>query len=430
MRIAFVVNGFPALSETFILDQVTGLIDRGHEIDIYASERSREPVAHEAVSRYGLLERTRFQPSMPGGYLLRVLKGLALAPLTYWRTPTAFPRALNVFRYGRTAASLRLVYGGVPFLRGPEHDLIYCHYGWNGLKCVMLRDMGLLRGKIMTAFYGADVSEHVRTFGEGVYRELFAGGDLFLPLSQCMRRRLIELGCDESRIQVHHTGIDPARLAFTPRRPRADGGVKILTIARLVEKKGIEFGIRAVAKLAAQGHKIEYGIIGDGLLRESLQGLIDELDLGDRVRMLGWKRRAEVVDILEGAQILLAPSVTSADGDEEGTPIVLMMALASGMPVVSSRHSGIPELVEDGVSGFLVPERDIDALAGKLAYLVAHPEDWPRFGRAGRAAMVAEHDINKLNDALAETCARLIGDGDDARGAHGGRGRGGGTDGP
>jgi colanic acid/amylovoran biosynthesis glycosyltransferase len=132
------------------------------------------------------------------------------------------------------------------------------------------------------------------------------------------------------------------------------------------------------------------------------------LNIRDRVKLLGWKRQEEVVALLSGADILLAPSVTGADGDQEGIPVVLMEALAQGVPVLSTYHSGIPELVQDGQSGFLVPERDVAALADKLGYLVQHPECWPELGRAGRRYVETYYDINKLNDQLVDLYRRLL----------------------
>jgi colanic acid/amylovoran biosynthesis glycosyltransferase len=183
-----------------------------------------------------------------------------------------------------------------------------------------------------------------------------------------------------------------------------------VTIARLVEKKGVEYGIRAVAKLVRAKLSIEYHVIGDGPLREDLRQLIQELDANDTVKLLGWKQQQEVVEILNNAHIMLAPSVTSQDGDQEGIPVSLMEAMARGLPIVSTQHSGIPELIENGVSGFLVPEQDVDALAEKLGYLIEHPEVWPEMGRAGRVYVEKHYDINKLNNQLVEIYQKLLTD--------------------
>ena len=429
MRIAFMVNSFPAISETFVLDQITGLIDRGHEVDVYAAERGDGPTAHDDVAAYGLLARARYYPRMPGNYLLRALKGLALVPARYWRRPTACLRALNVFRYGAFAASLRPLYGAVPFLPGRSYDVVHCHHGWNGTLGAVLVDMGLLKGKLVVTLHGFDMSAHLRRAGENAYRFLFERADLLLPVSECWRRRLVELGCDERKIRVHRMGVDLAKWAFAPRapafarssrdrrggsselrpdKPDADETIRIATVGRLVEKKGVEFGIRAVAKLLAKGDRIEYTVVGDGPLRGRLLALARELGAGDAVKLVGPRTRGEVVEILARTHVFLAPSVTAADGDQEGLPVVLMEAMATGAPLVATRHSGIPELVEDGVSGFLVPERDADALAAALGRLVAHPAEWAGLGRAARAAVEERHDAGRLNDELVRTFERLL----------------------
>ncbi len=120
-------------------------------------------------------------------------------------------------------------------------------------------------------------------------------------------------------------------------------------------------------------------------------------------------RQDEVAELLRDSHILLAPSVTAADGDQEGIPVALMEAMSLGMPVVSTYHSGIPELIQDGVSGFLVPEREVDALADRLQYLLEHPQRWPELGRAGRRAVEEHFNIDKLNDRLADIYQQLIG---------------------
>ena len=123
---------------------------------------------------------------------------------------------------------------------------------------------------------------------------------------------------------------------------------------------------------------------------------------------MGWKDQHEVIEILNEASIMLAPSITSKDGDREGIPVGLMEAMAVGLPVVSTYHSGIPELVKDGISGFLVPERDVDALAQKLGYLIENPDKWAEMGLAGREYVENFYDINKLNDQLVDTYQNLL----------------------
>jgi colanic acid/amylovoran biosynthesis glycosyltransferase len=263
-----------------------------------------------------------------------------------------------------------------------------------------LKSAGILRGPLFTTFYGYDVTRYVRQNGPRVYRALFAYADRILCLGRKMRDELIELQCDERKLEVHHLGVDLSRFGFSPRKPKNNGAVEIVTPARLVEKKGLEYAIRAVAKLVAKYPLVQYRIAGDGPLRNHLQHVIDSLKLNSRIHLLGWQTQEQVVELLRNADILLAPSVTAADGDQEGTPTVLIEALAQGLPVITTEHSGIPEIVRDGESGFLVPERDIEALFERTSHLIDHPDLWEVLGRAGRLHVEKHFDINVLNDRL------------------------------
>ena len=173
----------------------------------------------------------------------------------------------------------------------------------------------------------------------------------------------------------------------------------MITIGRLVEKKGIEYAIRAVARLARQ-RPVEYLVVGDGPLRSSLQELVDSLGAGGTIQLVGWKLQDELIELLDRSHLLLAPSVTAADGDADAPVNTLKEGMAMGLPTVGTWHGGIPELVRDGVSGFLVPERDADALFEKLLYLVDRPQEWEAMGRAGRQDVEATYNMEVLNDEL------------------------------
>jgi colanic acid/amylovoran biosynthesis glycosyltransferase len=409
MKIAFVVSQFPALSETFILNQITGLIDRGHEVDIYACSPGNNREVDPNVEKYNLLNYTFYGFRMPRRKNLRVPKGLWLLVKSCLKAPSIPLRLASIAKYGKQAASLKLLYFSIPFLHKQfSYDIIHCHFGTNGLRASFLRNIGIFQGKLITTFHGNDITTTLQRKGDRYYNQLFSSADLFLPISERWKHKLIELGCDKRKIIVHRMGIDCKRFSFTSRQPQADGQTHLVTVARLVEKKGVEYGIRAVAKLSKVNRNIKYNIVGDGPLREDLQQLIQELDIGDRVKLLGWKQQKEVAEILNNADILLAPSVTSKDGDQEGIPVSVMEAMAMGLPIVSTQHSGIPELICNGISGFLVPERDVDALAEKLGYLIEHPEVWLEMGQAGRAQVEEYYNNDRLNDRLIEIYQDLI----------------------
>ena len=406
MKVAFIVTRFPSLTQTFVLEQMTGLLDRGHDVDIYSEREDTQSLSQASVSEYNLLDRVFYyghiREQMPKSRLLRSATAGALITRSLAHQPWPLLKSLNVIKFGRQAASLCLLYTTNLFLekRAFEYDIVHCHFGPSGNFAMPLKDVGVIKGKVITTFHAFDMSTYVRKNGQDVYSDLFKRGDLFLAISERGKNDLIQLGCRPESIVVHRMGVDVTRFAFVPRKVRNDSIVRILTIGRFVEKKGIEYGIRAVAMLLQEHPNVEYNIVGDGPLRTRLSALIAELNVERNVTLLGWRIQEEIISLMRDADILLAPSVTGHDGDQEGIPVVLMEALAQGLPVVSTWHGGIPELVRDGESGLLVSERDTTALAEKLKFLLMHPEVWPGMGRMGRERVEKDYNIETLNDQL------------------------------
>lgn len=404
MRVAFIVNQFPMLSETFILNQATGLIDQGHEVDIYtvySADPANTLKMHPDVERYHLLDRTTYARTPPTNTIWRLLLGLWLLLTHIPKAPLAVLRSLNAVRYGWDAASLKLLYGVVPLLgRGP-YDIIHCQFATlTFIGAIALPSAGTPNARLVVSCRGYDVSTYLREGNDRVNHQVFAAGDRFLPNCDFFKHRLLKLDCPAEKITVLRSGIDCDRFTFTPRYPPVDAPVQIVTSGRLTEKKGIEYGIRAIAKLVEAGRSVHYSIVGDGPLRKSLQRLIDTLNLENQVTLLGWMQQHELIATLDRAHLFLSPNVTAQDGNQDAPVNTIKEALAMGLPVVSTHHGGIPEVVDDGVSGFLVAERDADALAEKLQYLLDHAENWVEMGRAGRESVKEKYDIKTLNTAL------------------------------
>ena len=409
MRIAFLIDQFPTLSETFILQQITGLIDRGHEVDIFTDRPGNLAKTHPTVEQYQLLKHTYYTP-VPSNPLLRTFKGLKLFRKILQASPQ---RNFNQYQfkrsqYGEQATFLKPLYIIIPFLNRQPYDVVHCHYGRNGLRAILLKDAGVLQSKIIVSFHGNDISKYLQIHGENIYRYLFAQADLLQPISEHWQRKLINLGCRKDKITVHHMGIDCNKFIFIPPSAKPDDKIRLVSIARLVAKKGLEYGIRAVAELVKVNPNLEYQIIGDGVLKTDLQQLIAQLNVQESVKLLGWKEQQEVAQIIAQADIMLAPSITDRNGDCEGIPVSLMEAMAVGLPVVSTYHSGIPELVEDGVSGYLVAEKEVKKLAQKLGLLVENRELRLKMGIAGRKKVEQDFNIAHLNDRLVQTYQQLI----------------------
>ncbi len=410
MKIAMLVWRFPVVSEPFILNQITGLIDRGHDVHIYPlnGKPDNPGKIHPIVEQYNLLDRTYYPPTRPDNYLRRCLKGLRLVLQNLHRGSLSLLQIPKLFKYNYEVSSLKWLYRAMLFLDRPEYDIIHCQFGTLSTMGMLFRDLGMLSGKLIVTFRGIDISQHVKEKGDRVYDQLFAQGEFFLANCEFFRQKAIKIGCDPKKIVVHGSGIDCRQFAYKPRYFPADGIVRIATTGRLVEKKGIEYCIRAIAQIVPKHPNVEFNIIGDGPLKADFEQLIQSLNLSDRVKLLGWKQHQEIAEILDRCHLFLAPSVTAADGNQDAPVNTLKEAMAMGLPAIATDHGGIPELVEDEISGFLVPERDSEAIAQKLDYLIEHPERWEAMGKAGRRRVEEKYDKEKLNDELVQIYQSIL----------------------
>lgn len=299
-----------------------------------------------------------------------------------------------------SAALRRRLRGGDPHLeRILERERIrvmHAHFGPTA--CALLETKRRVRLPLITSFYGYDASmiSVIERLGEE-YRRLFETGDAFLVEGAAMRRRLLDLGCPASKLRIHPIGIDPARYRFHAREGPREGPVWLLQCGRMVPKKGYPTGLQALREARRHDARLRLRIIGDGPERPAIERLIRELDLGEAVVLLGSRPRGVFLEELDRAHVYFQPSMTAPDGDSEGgAPTSLLEAQASGLPVLSTRHADIPEVVREGESALLTEEGDVDGLASGMVSLASRPEHWPSMGRAGREHVERRHDVRRL----------------------------------
>ena len=400
MKVGFFLLKFPLSSETFVLNQITAFIDMGFEVEIVALQKGDTQNTHAAWTKYNLAARTRWLQDEPTGHRAsQTLRGIHRK--NTWQ-------ALNLKRYGAESRNLILsaICGQVAT---PFHtDVFIAHFGPAGVTAAKLRELGVIRGKIATIFHGIDISSReVLNHYTPEYQQLFRRGDLMLPISELWAGRLQKMGCPREKIAVSRMGVDMTR--FSPRPVKAPATpLEIISVARLTEKKGLHVAIEACRQLKEQGVAFRYRILGIGPWERRLRTLIEQYQLEDVVEMPGFKPSHEVKAMLDDADVFLLPSVTGADGDMEGIPVALMEAMAVGIPVVSTLHSGIPELVEADKSGWLVPENDARALAQRLAVFSQLDTD-ELAPVVKRAREKVEHDFNQqvINRELASLLQAL-----------------------
>jgi colanic acid/amylovoran biosynthesis glycosyltransferase len=407
MKIAVFAGTFPSITQTFIKNQIQGLIDRGQHVDIYAFRPKNIHIDKHCKNMQHLVDRTFYFYDIPSSYFTKIIEAARIVYNNRSKLKAkVFFSAFNFFKFRGAAISLRLLYSSAAIER-KEYDIIHCQFGSISQNVINLKKIGAINGKVIVSFRGYDVTKFLKK-NPGVYAEVFKDAHLFLPVSESLKKIIVDEGCDEKKIVIHPSGIDIHKFYYVHRKKAKNDVINLLSIGRIIEKKGFEYGIRAVNEIIRSGLNVNYKIIGDGHLKANLNQLIDDLHQNERIKLIGWKSHAEVHSYIKDSDILISPSITSSDGDQEGIPNVVKEAMATGIPVLGTYHSGMPELIKNDISGFMVNEKDIKALAERLTFLIKNPNKRIELGKNGREIVSNKYDINYLNDELVNLYKRLL----------------------
>lgn len=291
-----------------------------------------------------------------------------------------------------------------------EHGvrLVHAHFGHFGLDMLpVARSLGI---PLLVTFHGFDASKLLRDRRyTGDLRRLFEYAHV-VTVSRNMAERLARFGLANDRVTVHYIGAPLEDFAFVerpslPEKIRKGDRVMFIQVSNFVEKKGHRYTVEAFARHFRDRPMDRLVLAGDGPLRRDTEERCDSLGIRDNVVFPGRLVKSRVADLMREADVFVHHSVTAEDGDMEGIPTVLMEAMATGLVVVSTRHSGIPELIEDSVDGFLVDERDVDAYARRLRTL-ARADD--SMGRRARRKIEEKFNMSRQNVALRDIYKRLI----------------------
>lgn len=283
--------------------------------------------------------------------------------------------------------------------------LLHALFGTDGLRALPYKKKFNI--PLITDFRGNDATG-IPSRRPGIYRHLFEDGDLFLVRCESMKKDLIVLGCPTEKILVHYSGIAVDKFEYRERIAH-DGLIRLLFVGRFTEKKGAEFALRSFAEARKKFKDIELTMIGDGPEINKLRELIKNMDMNTQIHLLGPQSHDEVIAEMMRSHILLVPSKTANNGDKEGIPNVLMEGMATGMPVLSTIHAGIPELVEHGISGYLVPEGDQVSLTQGLIDLIDAQDSWKYLGKNGREKVMRKFNIYMQTKKLEYIYNKLIG---------------------
>lgn len=408
MTVVHVVNRFPVRSQQFLYNEIAELIRRGVHVAILVRNQANP----EKASEY-------FPRSTPPSVVAlkhprrkRLFRAVLLTYDVLWlafRRPLAVHSLLRLDRRDK-AASKANIFRSARLLRSycRHSRAVHCQFGGLGPHLLALRECGVFDTPVIVSYRGHDLSRDLPAFNSAEM-DLLRRADASLPVCDFFRQQLVgRYGFPVDGTRVHYTPLDLGLFERTHTSAKNGGkaqsssGVRLLSVGRLIEKKGFEYTLETMKSLVADDLGIHLTIIGDGPLRERIIELVQSFGLEYAVTVIPALPQDELVDYYRDTDVFVLHCVTDAAGELEGIPNVLKEAMACSLPVVSTSHAGIPELVQEGVNGFLVAERDTAEFARAIRRLAADPELRSRVGSAGRQTIETRFELGQLTDELIE----------------------------
>lgn len=402
-RVAYMMSRFPKITETFVLFEMLALQELGFALEVFPLLREREPVTHPEAN--ALVARAHYQPFLSRAILAANLHYLLHSPRAYLGTLCqALARTLRSANYlggvlaffpksvlfAREMERLGVGHVHAHFANHPAMAALIVHrltgipFSFTAHGSDLHVDQTALAWKLAQARFGVTVSAYNREF---------------------VRERAGSAAAD--KLRVIHCGVDAG--IHVREREVESPTFEILCVAALREVKGHRYLIEACQQLVAEGAALRCHLVGSGPLESDLRARIARAGLQETVVLHGPLAREDVLARMRAAHVLVLPSVLDREGRREGIPVTLMEAMSCGLPVVASRISGIPELVEHERSGLLVPPGDARGLADALERLRASPELRARLGHGARAKVEADFDLRAGARRLAEEILRRDG---------------------
>jgi colanic acid/amylovoran biosynthesis glycosyltransferase len=271
-------------------------------------------------------------------------------------------------------------------LKKRRASVLHIYFGNSGVELLPLLKKPDRPCPIVVSFHGADAGVDLE---KPAWREailaVFERADAVLARSEALAADLRALGCPAEKLTVQRTGIPLEDWPAIERSAPVDGTWRFVQSGRLIEKKGYDTTLRAFARFREKHPQSRLIILGDGPLMEPLQRLARELDIHNSVSFAGFVEQGRLRSEYGWSHVFLHPSRTSDDGNREGVPNAMLEAMATGLPVLSTSHGGIPEAIDDGVEGYLADENDWEAFAVAMHDLAASQSNWKAMGRAARS---------------------------------------------
>lgn len=405
IRALVICYKFPSTMQPWLANSVAQIVKHGGEVEIL-SEVKGDSHYTAVVDAYDLKSRTTHL-NFHGRHVLKTI-------LTNFCNPRMVKKSITgVFRAPRYLSRHKSFLGKLlgtlvlaPHINQRNINLVHSHFEVTGHR--LLPVIKAQKVPFIITFHGLP-PPGIAQLPQKMRAEYVNAADVILVNTEFAKRQYVHLGAPEEKIKILPQGIVTHDYAFVTKDKPADNPIEILTVGRFSPDKGQKYVLHALPELIKCGHNIRYTMVGTGPDRDNLEQLATDLGLGDVVSLHTSISETELKEIYSRSHIFILPSLKAIDGFHEETQgVAIQEAQASGLIVIATKTGGIPECVEDGKSAFLVEDRNSQAIADKLQWIINNPEQWNQWQRDARRHVEAHFDIDVIGNRLMQIYSDAI----------------------
>ena len=394
LDLVYIIGTYPGLSTTFIDREISGLRRRGVNIQVVSIRRFSGPLSPEQTAlQQGVIY---LLPVAWLSFLVGHFRFALFRPRSYFGTllylitrphPTIKSRFMTVLHFSEGVYAAHL-------LRRHACDQAHAHFADRAAI------VALVIGRMLGLPYSLTAHANDIYVNPVLLPEKLSQASFVATCTGYNQAYLAKLGNGffDHKIRLIYHGLDADQ--YRQRDVSPPSKTVVLSVGQLKEKKGYIYLLKACRTLKDLGYNLDCHIVGEGPMRQAIEAEIFRLSLQDTVTLCGALPHDQVIEKYHQASIFILPAILSTNGDRDGIPNVILEAMAAGLPVVSTRHSGIPEVIEHGCNGLLVPPADEDSLAAAIAKLIDDPEEGYRLGQKGIQTVKEKFDLERNVDCL------------------------------
>ncbi|SFC74067.1 colanic acid/amylovoran biosynthesis glycosyltransferase [Zunongwangia mangrovi] len=399
LKIAFIVQSFPTVSETFVVNQIINLIDEGYDVTIFSFNKNTNPIIHKNVLDYKLIDKTIYWEETKISKIGRFIEFLTF--LLKNHEHISFRKIFRIFnfkKYGKKALNLRNYTRYRWITKQASFDIFHAHFGPSGKYVAEMKSFGFFsNAKFITSFHGYDISPHLLSYYIADYKLLFSEVDL-LTVNTIYTEKLLRRITRKNKIEILPVGLNTR--IFKGNALSENNKVQLLFVGRLISFKAPDLVIKIAEKLIQNGKQFHIDIIGEGVMYTQLEEYIHKNSLDNFIKLRGALSQEEIISYMSKSDIFIFPGIYDSNGRAETQGLVLQEAQAMELPVIVSDVGGMKYGMINNITGFVVEEKNIAGFVDKIELLIADKELRKEMGKQGRKFVVSNYDSKVLGNKL------------------------------